>query len=164
MGAIADKESTMTTPPLGPAVLAPHDDPPAPTPDFAGGYEIPGAARHGMSSLRLGRAQTGYRDSIAQCAPAAPVGRSRVLQGTRRLAHRLPEVVHVLIAKGLVEIRPKVGTRVLPLNCWNLLDPDVPAWGCAGKPDGGLICSLFELRGIIEPAAASVAARLRERA
>jgi DNA-binding FadR family transcriptional regulator len=77
-----------------------------------------------------------------------------------RAAYR--EAVQVLIAKGLVESRPKTGTRVLPRNRWNLLDPDVLAWAFADKPDDQLIQSLFELRGIIEPAAARLAAERRD--
>lgn len=76
--------------------------------------------------------------------------------GVSRAAYR--EAVQVLIAKGLVESRPKAGTRVLPRDRWNLLDPDVLAWAFAREPDQQLIESLFELRGIIEPAAAALAA------
>jgi DNA-binding FadR family transcriptional regulator len=79
-----------------------------------------------------------------------------------RSAYR--EAVQVLTAKGLVGSRPKAGTRVLPRNRWNLLDPDVLAWAFAGEPDVQLIRSLFELRGIIEPAAARLAAERRDRA
>jgi DNA-binding FadR family transcriptional regulator len=78
-----------------------------------------------------------------------------------RSAYR--EAVQVLTAKGLVESRPKAGTRVLPRNRWNLLDPDVLAWAFTGAPDIQLIRSLFELRGIIEPAAARLAAERRDR-
>ena len=39
-----------------------------------------------------------------------------------RSAYR--EAIQVLTAKGLVESRPKAGTRVLPRNRWNLLDPE----------------------------------------
>src|SRR5437870_6650181 len=79
--------------------------------------------------------------------------------GVSRAAYR--EAVQVLIAKGLVESRPKAGTRVLPRDRWNLLDPDVLAWALAREPDQRLIESLFELRGIIEPAAAALAAERR---
>lgn len=78
-----------------------------------------------------------------------------------RAAYR--EAVQALIAKGLVESRPKAGTRILPRERWNLLDPDVLAWAFAGQPDRQLISSLFELRGIIEPAAAGLAAARRDR-
>lgn len=79
-----------------------------------------------------------------------------------RSAYR--EAVRVLIAKGLVESRPKAGTRVLPRARWNLLDPDVLGWAFAGEPDISLVRSLFELRAIIEPAAARFAAERRDEA
>lgn len=78
-----------------------------------------------------------------------------------RSAYR--EAIQVLTAKGLVESRPKAGTRVLPRQRWNLLDPDVLAWAFQGEPDERLIRSLFELRVIFEPAAAGLAAARRDR-
>lgn len=82
-----------------------------------------------------------------------------VALGVSRAAYR--EAVQTLIAKGLVESRPKAGTRVLPRDRWNLLDPDVLAWAFARDPDQQLVESLFELREIIEPAAAALAAERR---
>jgi DNA-binding FadR family transcriptional regulator len=78
-----------------------------------------------------------------------------------RSAYR--EAMQVLAAKGLVESRPKAGTRVLPRDRWNLLDPDVLAWAFAGEPDVQFVRSLFELRAIVEPAAAGLAAQRRDR-
>ena len=78
-----------------------------------------------------------------------------------RSAYR--EAVQVLSAKGLVESRPKTGTRVLPRNRWNLLDPDVLAWAFSGEPDIHFVRSLFELRAIVEPAAARLAAERRDK-
>src|SRR5437879_1577890 len=40
----------------------------------------------------------------------------------------LREALKVLAAKGLVESRPKTGTRVRPRHAWNLLDRDVLSW------------------------------------
>lgn len=77
-----------------------------------------------------------------------------------RSAYR--EAVRVLIAKGLVESRPKAGTRVRPRECWNLLDPQVLAWAFAGEPDVAFVRALFELRAIVEPAAAQLAAARRD--
>jgi DNA-binding FadR family transcriptional regulator len=82
--------------------------------------------------------------------------------GVSRAAYR--EAVQVLSAKRLVESRPKTGTRVLPRERWNLLDPDVLAWAFARNPDRRLIESLFELREIVEPAAAALAAERRSEA
>lgn len=78
-----------------------------------------------------------------------------------RTAYR--EAVQVLMAKGLVESRPKTGTKVLPKDRWNVLDPDVLSWSFANKPDIEFVRNLFELRGIIEPAAAGLAAERRDR-
>lgn len=78
-----------------------------------------------------------------------------------RSAYR--EAVQVLTAKGLVESRTKAGTRVLPRSRWNLLDPDVLAWAFSGEPDIGYVRDLFELRAIVEPAAARLAAERREK-
>jgi DNA-binding FadR family transcriptional regulator len=77
-----------------------------------------------------------------------------------RSAYR--EAVRILAAKGLVESRPKAGTRVSDRDRWNLLDPDVLAWAFEGEPSDSFIRDLFELRMIVEPAAAELASRRRE--
>ncbi|WP_420822864.1 FadR/GntR family transcriptional regulator [Sphingomonas solaris] len=81
--------------------------------------------------------------------------------GVSRGAYR--EAVQVLTAKGLVESRPKAGTRILPRERWNLLDPEVLAWAFAGEPDVHFVHNLFELRAVVEPAAAAFAAERRNR-
>lgn len=73
----------------------------------------------------------------------------------------LREAVKVLAAKGLLESRPRIGTRVRARALWNLLDPDILAWRCATGADAEFLRHLTELREIIEPAAASLAARSR---
>jgi DNA-binding FadR family transcriptional regulator len=73
------------------------------------------------------------------------------------------EAMQVLAAKGLVESRPKAGTRVLPRDRWNLLDPDILAWAFAGEPDPIFVRAIFELRAIVEPGAARLAAERRDR-
>jgi DNA-binding FadR family transcriptional regulator len=73
------------------------------------------------------------------------------------------EAIQVLAAKGLVESRPKAGTRILPRNRWHLLDPDVLAWAFSGDPDRQFVGDLFELRAVVEPAAARFAAERRDR-
>ncbi len=77
-----------------------------------------------------------------------------------RSAYR--EAVMMLSAKGLVESRPKAGTHVSARSRWNLLDPDVLAWFFQGEqPDVTFLRDLFELRMIIEPSAAALAAERR---
>lgn len=79
--------------------------------------------------------------------------------GISRTAYR--EAIRILAAKGLIESRPKAGTRVKPRAEWNMLDPDVLAWMFEGDPGRDFITALFELRGIVEPAAAALAAERR---
>ena len=79
-----------------------------------------------------------------------------------RTAYR--EAVRILAAKGLVDARPKVGTRIKPQSQWNLLDPDILDWTFETGPDRQLLNSLFELRDVVESAAAGLAARRRSAA
>ncbi len=74
------------------------------------------------------------------------------------------EAVKVLTAKGLVEARPKSGTRVAPRDSWNLLDPDVLSWHFRADPNEVFIRDLFELRCFVEPSAARLAALRRSAA
>ncbi|WP_127502078.1 FadR/GntR family transcriptional regulator [Actinoplanes solisilvae] len=71
----------------------------------------------------------------------------------------LREALRVLAAKGMVDARPKRGTFVRPRAHWSLLDADVLRWQFARAPHRpGLFDDLHELRGIVEPGAASLAA------
>jgi DNA-binding FadR family transcriptional regulator len=76
-----------------------------------------------------------------------------------RTAYR--EALRILAAKGLVESRPKTGTRVSERAKWHLLDPDVLSWIFESEPEDALLASLFELRKIFEPEAAALAAERR---
>lgn len=79
--------------------------------------------------------------------------------GVSRTAYR--EAIRILVAKGLLDSKPKAGTHVTDRTHWNLLDPDILAWTFAGEVDEAFIRELFELRSIIEPEAAALAARRR---
>lgn len=68
------------------------------------------------------------------------------------------EAVKVLEAKGLLEARPKRGTVVRPREEWNLLDPEVVGWCFEQGPDVRFLFALNEIRQIVEPAAARLAA------
>jgi DNA-binding FadR family transcriptional regulator len=70
----------------------------------------------------------------------------------------LREAIKVLAAKGLLESRPKTGTRVRPRSDWNLLDPDVLAWQLEAGPTREFLEDALELRRMIEPGAARLAA------
>jgi GntR family galactonate operon transcriptional repressor len=75
--------------------------------------------------------------------------------GVSRTAMR--EAIKMLSAKGLVESRQRAGTRILPANNWNRLDPDVLDWS-SSDPDPDFMQALIEARQVIEPAAARMAA------
>jgi DNA-binding FadR family transcriptional regulator len=68
------------------------------------------------------------------------------------------ESLKVLAAKGLVESRPKIGTRVRPTFLWNRLDPDILGWQETDESQEAFLCSLTEVRRIVEPPAARLAA------
>jgi DNA-binding FadR family transcriptional regulator len=76
--------------------------------------------------------------------------------GVSRTAVR--EAIRLLSAKGLTVSRPKIGTRVRPTSDWNMLDSDVLRWQVDERPTEAFLHSLFEMREIIEPAAAQRAA------
>lgn len=76
--------------------------------------------------------------------------------GVSRQAVR--EALKVLAAKGLVASRRRSGTRVLSRAQWNLLDPDVLAWHAPEAIPLRVVSDLLELRLLIEPAAAAMAA------
>lgn len=69
----------------------------------------------------------------------------------------LREAVKSLVAKGMLHVRPRTGTRVLPPEHWNHLDPDVLRWKQAGDA-AALLRDTGELRRIVEPEAARLAA------
>jgi DNA-binding FadR family transcriptional regulator len=73
----------------------------------------------------------------------------------------LREAIKVLQAKGLVEVRPRTGTRVRPRRSWHLLDADVVAWQFADMERGEDMRELYEIRATIEATAARLAAERR---
>jgi DNA-binding FadR family transcriptional regulator len=126
-------------------------------PSFAVASTYSGRNLHGQVVHELGRRIVG-----GACPPGQALPNEEELcreLGVSRTALR--ESVKVLAAKGLVESRPRVGTRVRANEDWNLLDPDVLAWRCATLPDAGFVLHLTEMREIIEPASAALAARNR---
>jgi GntR family galactonate operon transcriptional repressor len=70
----------------------------------------------------------------------------------------LREAIKLLAGKGLIRSTPRRGTIVQPTDTWNRLDPDVLVWQAFGGPTAIFVRDLFELRRMIEPAAAALAA------
>jgi DNA-binding FadR family transcriptional regulator len=73
----------------------------------------------------------------------------------------LREALKTLESKGLVEARPKVGTKVSPRSRWNYFDPMVLAWLNQAGLDQGLLRQLTDVRLAMEPQAAAEVAKLR---
>lgn len=68
------------------------------------------------------------------------------------------EATKTLQALGLVVTKPRLGTRVQPIENWRLLDPQVVEWLSDAEMPAGFERDLLELREIIEPPAAEFAA------
>jgi DNA-binding FadR family transcriptional regulator len=68
------------------------------------------------------------------------------------------ESVRTLSSMGLLEARPQVGTRVLPIEHWDLLNPRIIEWRGLGPDATAQQRELLELRLGMEPVAARLAA------
>lgn len=89
-----------------------------------------------------------------------------VLPGEAELAIRykasrqaVREGLKVLAAKGLITPRRRAGTFVTQRRHWNLLDPDILAWHPIDTLPEGFLQELIDVRQLIEPHAAELAAR-----
>lgn len=128
-----------------------------------------------MEVTRLGRASSDARS--AHDLVAHGIGRG-ILEGEFAVGSTLPgdgelmerfgvsrtalrEAMKTLAAKGLIESKTKVGTRVLGSKSWNMFDADILAWRLQLGVDGTFLASLFEIRQALEPVAAAAAARYR---
>lgn len=76
----------------------------------------------------------------------------------------LREAIKVLEAKGLVEVGHGQGMVSRGPADWNHLDPDVLKWQCEAGADKIFIRNLSEIREIIEPTAAALAAERADEA
>ncbi|MEM5503115.1 FadR/GntR family transcriptional regulator [Ahrensia kielensis] len=71
------------------------------------------------------------------------------------------EAVRTLVSKGMLEVRPRIGTTVLAPRDWQLLDRAVLQWQQDINIDGQQLKDLIELRHAVEPNAAACAAERR---
>jgi len=73
----------------------------------------------------------------------------------------LREALKTLSAKGLVQAKARIGTRVRPRADWNLFDPDVLVWHARIGFAPEFLKHLGEMRMALEPEAAALAASRR---
>ncbi|KRA61939.1 GntR family transcriptional regulator [Caulobacter sp. Root655] len=137
-----------------PPPTASPDEPSIPRSAKGSGRRLRGAVAHYLGTAIVSGQIAPGETLTGEIANAAALDVSR---GAYR------EAVQVLTAKGLVESRPKAGTRVLPRSRWNILDPTVLAWAFSAEPDLAFVRDLFELRAVVEPAAARFAAERRDK-
>jgi DNA-binding FadR family transcriptional regulator len=112
---------------------------------------IPAAGLHGQIVHAIGRRIVNGAIRPGELLPA-----DSHLRASRTVVR---EAIKVLAAKGLVESRPRRERACAPPESWNLLDPDVLAWQQEGTPQPVFLRKLTEVRLIVEPAAAELAAR-----
>jgi DNA-binding FadR family transcriptional regulator len=68
------------------------------------------------------------------------------------------EAIKVLAGKGLIEVRPRTGTRVRSASHWHMLDPDILGWLYQNSPSPADFDDLTTLRVVVEPGVARLAA------
>ncbi len=120
----------------------------------AGSRPIVRRTLHGQVVDEIGTAIVRGELEPGTALPTEPEWSARL--GVSRTALR--EASKVLAAKGLIESRPKTGTRVRPRDTWNFLDPKILTWRLEARRPHDYARDLFELRRVIEPAACALAA------
>ncbi len=68
------------------------------------------------------------------------------------------EALSMLLARHMLDVRPKIGTRIRPMRDWRMIDEDVVNWRFRAKPDNQFLRDVIEFRALIEPAACALAA------
>lgn len=68
------------------------------------------------------------------------------------------EATKTLQALGIVITRPRIGSKIQPISRWRLLDPQVMEWLNSSSLTPELVRDLLDLRSMIEPSAARLAA------
>lgn len=111
--------------------------------------------RHSQTVHRLGEAIVAGHYRADKAIPPEPL--LCIELGVSRTVLR--EAVKSLVAKGLISTGPKVGTRVLPQEQWNWLDPDVLKWQFSVGLSDEFLHSVTELRRLVEPASLRLAAQ-----
>ncbi|MGO8797695.1 MAG: FadR/GntR family transcriptional regulator [Roseiarcus sp.] len=149
-------------------------DPPAPEGEAPPGGERPAPGRRGPRPARP-PARGNANDFLAAALGGEIVagvyppgsrlpGEASLLQRFKVSRPTLREAFRVLAAKGLIVSRQKVGTSVRARSDWNMLDPDFLAWHLRAALNDDFVNNLFQLRRLIEPQAAFLAAEAHDAA
>jgi DNA-binding FadR family transcriptional regulator len=68
------------------------------------------------------------------------------------------EALSMLLARHMLDVRPKIGTRIRPMRDWRMIDEEVVNWRFRAKPDPAFLRDVIEFRMLIEPRASAQAA------
>ncbi|HTH61507.1 MAG TPA: FCD domain-containing protein [Paraburkholderia sp.] len=68
------------------------------------------------------------------------------------------EALSMLLARHMLDVRPKIGTRIRPMRDWRMIDEDVVSWRFRATPDKTFLRDVLEFRALIEPSACAQAA------
>ena len=112
-----------------------------------------GSPVHDSLVAELGRALVDGEHAPGSRRLTVDVAKER---GVSRSAAR--EAVRVLESFGLVWVRRKSGVEIRPRADWNVYAPEVIAWRLAGPGRDEQLRELSQLRSVIEPLAAQLAA------
>lgn len=116
----------------------------------------PTDVRHGIAH------DLGLAIVSGQLPPGTPLlseERYSAENGVSRGAYR--EALRILAGKGLIQNRLKSTTLVNERVKWSMLDLEVLGWMFENGPRRAFVESIFELRSIVEPSAAGLAAARR---
>jgi DNA-binding FadR family transcriptional regulator len=117
---------------------------------------------NGRGLLATVAEEIGLRIMNGAYAPQTPIPTEPQLMSELDVSRTvLREAIKILAAKGLLETRTKRGTRVRPRSEWNLLDPMILHLYCQLVDYSDFAQSFQQLRVIIEPEAAALAAMNR---
>jgi DNA-binding FadR family transcriptional regulator len=117
----------------------------------------PARSAHGLVTQGIGRDIVEGRYAAGTTLPGDADLMERF--GVSRTALR--EGLKTLAAKGLIESKTKVGTRVLDPKRWNMFDAEILAWRLAKGADPAFLANLFAIRQVLEPLGAAAAALSR---
>lgn len=109
-----------------------------------------------------------HRDAVEAIAKWLMIGRypvGAVLPTETEIGEELEisrtvvrEAVRTLVAKGMLQVRRKTGTIVLPVSDWSLFDPEVLAWRFRYSRDATFVDDMTRFRAAIETIAVEICA------
>jgi DNA-binding FadR family transcriptional regulator len=134
-------------------------------------FELITPPRDGAAFVGAERARTHHGHVMRDLGLGIVAGRypeNSILPGDSELTGRfgvsrtvLREALKTLSAKGLIQAKAKIGTRVRERRFWNLFDPDILYWHAETGVHPSFLFSLGEMRLALEPEAAALAAARR---